>query len=430
MKFATPVKKSLVYLALIIFLALITCRPSADPEMEKPANAARPCQPRITLIGDSSLFIAMARHPMMLFERNNARQNRPSYIFCAAALNYLIKNIFSSLGLDLGDISAYLAYIFINFAALFLALILFDRLLIPAEAAMPFTIIALSVNLLINNVAIVYLWYPHTQIFNIFLPIFLIALSRTILESPDLLLKRFISAGILLGILCTFYGSFILALPVMLISYSVSYRMKEKKNMPPLEAGPSTAVKIAVMAMLIVLPTLVWVIITILATGRYYNLEIAHHRQFIWVWDALKEGGIVNLWRICLYDTIPGYLRLMGTITWKYLLLLTASLIVFRSMGMRMKDISRANKLNITASLLCIVPIAIFFYLQNFYRERLLWNIIPPFLVIAGALLLEVTSRVGRKKRFLINGAVLLTALAPLAISQKTILSLFFCQTK
>lgn len=420
------VGKYFIYLTLIALLALITCRPSADPLMEKPANSARPCQLEIQTIGDSRLFCVMARYPMQLFDKNNFRQSKPLYILSAAGLNYLIHAIFYTFGLNSGlikgYITEYLSYIVLNFSFLFLAIILFDRLFVPSKT-ISFTIVALSIFLLVNDVAIVYLWYPHTQLLNVLLSIFLITISRKILEDPTLFLKHLIPISILSGILCTLYGSFIIALPVIIISYLVSCYINRNNNTHVQIGLLSIVARITIMAALVILPTLVWFIIITNVTGNYYNPEFSNSRRFIWVLDVLKEGGVKKLVLKFLYDVTPWYIKPLSTVSWKYLLLLITSLSIFHVMDIKIRNISYLNKLNILASIICIVPIMSFFYFQirhpYYAQERFFWNVVPPILVIIGALLSEITPRLNHKKRFLINIAFFLTAIAPLAISQK-----------
>ena len=139
-----------------------------------------------TLNCDSPDLLLLAHNPRGLLQEGNVRQDRPTFVLGAFAISKLFffkkdaainravhfatvrgKNFFAPIYF----FKYYLAYIIINILILLCAFSLFRELICREEHCYFFQI-SLAFLLIFNDVVKAFIWSPHTQMFNIMLPLF------------------------------------------------------------------------------------------------------------------------------------------------------------------------------------------------------------------------------------------------------------------
>ena len=138
--------------------------------------------------------------------------------------------------------------------------------------------------LISNNITKTFFWTPHQQMFNTLLPLFCIWLFISVLKnkySPG----RLFLLNFLCGVLLLFYGSFLLLLPVLIISVFYKSRMIMKQKITQ-AFSPVFLSSVAFS-----LPIITWIIILKMTGVNFYSFETEFFRQFIWISDVLKSPG-------------------------------------------------------------------------------------------------------------------------------------------
>ncbi len=123
-----------------------------------------------------------------------------------------------------------------------------------------------------------FLWSPHTQLFNIFVPVFAIAAAAWTLRS-GLTRRLAIAFGLIIGIGITMYPIFPIALALIVM-------------MALLRPWREMALNLAILAALSVVPYLAWYVFVRLKTGDFYSHEIHGYNQVAWLFDAWREGTL------------------------------------------------------------------------------------------------------------------------------------------
>jgi len=180
----------------------------------------------LTVGCDSGEFVALAGNPaLLLTPEHQIRQNRPLY----SALGWAHALPFRPLGLESlglrilgGEVTSesglnyrkylpeYLGFILLNWLLLVASVELFRRLL--EGRSLLETGIVLPVAILIFNEITKFFWEPHTQIFNIFIPVMSLYLFRWMQPRLSTLKwSHMIVIGLLLGLGNLAYGAFAVA---------------------------------------------------------------------------------------------------------------------------------------------------------------------------------------------------------------------------
>jgi hypothetical protein len=232
---------------------------------------------------DSPVFLDIAYEPAFLFIDHgewHTRQARPLYPLLAAGLTPLASHV---PGLrDMNMHPAYPAFVVINLATLVAALGLFTSLVGSSPRAWALGTL-LGLLLFSNDVAKVYTWTPHQQLFNILEPLACACLVRHVACRPSLSAGRLAVYGLATGILVLAYGSFSLLLPAMLLG--IAARAWNGEPVARLAAGGVLAVAG------FSVPTLSWIAFMRGRTGGFYVGEVGACRDFVWMLDAWRRGG-------------------------------------------------------------------------------------------------------------------------------------------
>jgi hypothetical protein len=264
---------------------------------------------------DSAVFMKDAQDTSRLIDGESVYQDRPAHAFTVSALSNLIKvvgfpNTSRAITGNSGEITVYqttyyLSYLILNLLIVLVAANLALRFIHSSIGTFPLytqacisliTIFIVSANELTKS----FFWTPHSQMFNVLLPILAITLISRRLEVNSLKRYLFISSGILA--LMFYYPMYGILLPILLFS---SYSKFLKKSL---------LLFIPLVLFLVYPKTLEFL------GGSYSNYAISNFRQYVWIIDALKQGNIFdrlisNLYSfLSTFPAIPSVLILITII--------------------------------------------------------------------------------------------------------------------
>jgi hypothetical protein len=358
----------------------------------------------IYLNEDSPEFMRLALDPAALLEPHNGRQARPGLIFAAAALAVPLsplKSLAKTLkvradGIDLTKnglenpvekyFPVYAAYIILNILILLLSFDLFWR--ICARAARikngTSTTILVTVCFLLaaNDVVKAFVWSPHTQMFNILVPVFAMWVSIRAAEGALVDRHFVLLTGLIAGLGVTCYFFFIIVLPCILVP-GVVFIIRHRSRIAIWLSG----INFALLVVLTLLPIGLWYLFVRYETGRFFANEIFDVWSN-WLAQAWPHGygailyawlrNLVGLLILGVSQAVPIFavfvlLGAMAVITWNK-----------NSAGFRLQ-------VPVMLSGFLVAAISAAFYATNgAITPRLSFACIPPLIVVGGAVALEV----------------------------------------
>lgn len=345
---------------------------------------------------DSVAFWRLAEHPDIILREGHPRQSRPLFIGLGAVTRAVASPFAVLVGFDGPTSAAQVGYLGLNIALLAAAIGLVGWLLRAVHTPWPI-MAALFAVLVANNIIKAFIWTAHTQIFNLLLPVALVAIVTRTVGAGFPQRRRFLIA-LGLGTLVLAYGSFLAGLPLLLISGEISRRRSGNpmtREVVLREAGLSAV---------FVAPTVLWVGFITLHAGSFYSLETSRYRQFVWVFDA-AESGLGEL--VSQSVTFTGDYRdtlFSGEIA-PFLVLTAIALISFllrRRAGVTPSPAEADLQL---AALLTAATLALFLWPLGFYAQRISFSIVPALLIF-----MAVEGHLRWKEPSLTAGGVLLVA--------------------
>jgi hypothetical protein len=340
---------------------------------------------------DAWTYLVYAEDPRLLLTPNNERQSRPLHIV-AGKVAGMAAYYLSGKTLKQPYFPGYWA---LNFILVYLALVLFLRLARIAEVDLALALAAAPV-LACNLITKMFVWTPHSQIFNIFAPMFGVYLTALVLQRPRVLGPRDgAKLGLVLGVLGLAYGNFFALAPGLLVAAALRLRREgtftPAKFLPPALYLTATAV----------LPTLIWIDVVTIKVGHYYNVEMAEFRQLIWVLDEARKGA----WSL---------IAAMASNTWQFVqtfadqdvavilsLTLVAIAVVMRLKRSRPIDPSAGAEPGreiVQAAGITFGCFFVFFWVLGFYQNRLTFTLVPPALLILVILIEQLASLSSRAR--------------------------------
>jgi hypothetical protein len=359
----------------------------------------------ISLNCDSPEFMRLAHEPSALLEPLNARQSRPGLIAVAAALAWALSplaNLADKLSIKVGptdinpqrianaladDKPAYLAYTITNVAILLAAFYFFRRTCAAwGDESTSSLIIIVAVGLLLvaNDVVKTFVWSPHTQMFNIFVPVFALYASMRA-NAGALIERRFaIFIGVATGLGVTAYPLFIIVLPCVAVCAFI-FALRHGSRV----TWSQSAINFTMFAAFTFIPEALWFAFVRLKTGGFYQREMSRYHLVVWMLDAWHHGFgmLAYLWWSKLE-------LLMGFAALQAIPLITILLGVV-TLGLA----SRSSKRNPQSSFWPLVAIGVlvstitaaFYASAGLIVPRLAYSIIPPLITVVGAVALAVT---------------------------------------
>lgn len=354
---------------------------------------------------DAWEFVRNAEDPSRIFEKDNVRQSRPMYTFIATTIGYplkhAVKKAYKILGFEYSDtinpMIYYSVFVLINFLICFFTLIFFDKTatLILSKNKSDFLIIIFAILFMSNDLVKAFFWTAHQQLFNFFTPVFCIYIMMLILQNK-IRGKNLYWISVFVGFGMLVYGSFLLVLPCMLLA--LFFRNRWKFSLPLLKKG-------AIIAGLVVLPTILWIGIVTKVNGYYYNHEITSYRELVWITDTL--GVSFTKFHDTFFNFTSQYFAMVGKVIIGYILIYFLIIFINKHLlkiNNQKKDHSIELSLITTGSIFFV-----FFWLLGYYQERLVFWLIP---IVFYLILIELNPLLLKFKKpyfkYIIVGLVLL----------------------
>lgn len=359
----------------------------------------------ISLNCDSPEFMRLANNPAALLEANNTRISRPAMILAASGIAAVIAPLVPKPGtlsvaasradIDPARVSsamatmgaAYAAYLLLNLVILCGAFLIMRSLMMkgssagaqpdpPASSGLSMALAGFGLLLISNDVVKAFAWSPHTQMFNILVPV--LCIWTLWMSWKGQLVERWQSflfaLGIGLGVAA--YATFLVCLVCMLAPWIVRQWLR---GFP--DGFWRLALRAAALAGIALLSSIAWYLFVKITTGGFYVHE-AKFNQVIWMADAWRAGPLTLLsaWLGNALDLVmmalPQLLSTAAAVAWTIVML-----------GRGKKGALPALKAAGLAIAFCGVVAASFvaFYATvGFIRPRLAFGIVPPFVVAAG----------------------------------------------
>jgi len=365
---------------------------------------------------DSYEFLHASIKPSLLLKNQSVRQARPVYIWLASGIGYSLHTLSMPLHNNLYDFlklhfsgkynskqlqkatlygSHYMGYILLNLFIMVLSAFLFEKCLLKISRTKRVSTILVCFLLIFLNshpISKAFFWTAHQQMFSVFCPILCIyiGLNRERFLNSN---YRLFTMSILCGLLLLLYGSFLLLLPLLLCSLLLQRYQAHNYNIAYLLGPVLTAIG------LFFVPYIIWVSVLKLNNVRFYNHELEHYRELIWMVDAWKISPsqfFKSLFKnLQLYIATFPYLLL-------YILVLLIPLIIYKVINPEIfKGISTVRDKEILAFVFFIF--LGFFALLGYYVDRLTFSLTPPILLFIGCLLV-----LNKAKKFLWDDIVLI----------------------
>ena len=353
----------------------------------------------ILLNCDAVRFGQDAIEPSGLLMPRAMRQDRPVFVIAAALLTHLLivskvwrlvpTRIYTHLTRLINFehewplhvqyvLCAYFAYILINFVLLLASLIMFHYLTterLDADAG----VAAFASFLVINHLVKHFFWSPHTQMFNIVVPLASVYMCREILQRPFRGVGWFAGAGALTGMLALAYGSFAICMVSGVFAVMVAGRRAGwQGNLLDL------CLRIVALVVGFALPTLSWIVMCKLIAGSYYNHEMLAYRQFVWLLDAERLGWPTFI--SSLISHLMEFMRILLPVL-SFPLMLTGTIIVFAIVTQGgVRAIVKDRQLMLLAIGITTITSFAFLYLMGFYLARIELELVMLVLLAAAIL--------------------------------------------
>jgi hypothetical protein len=396
--------KCFIYLAIILIANIsFLFSPPLPAEIASSKYVTLNKYMRLPVNGDSFAFIGGAIDPSCLFRPNYFRQSRPGFIIMGTLAGYSVYFISYPFRSAIRKImkekftakfgyrdfrhplelyaSAYLGYIFINLIVLLISFFLFGDIVkrLPGVWQNGQLLLYALFFLIVSNQLTKYtFWIPHDQMFNILTPILCLDIGINF-QQNNLSLRKIMLLSLSSGILILVYGSFLLPLPLILFCYAVSIYKKKRITQ-------RIILNLASISAVFFFPTLLWVMTLKLSGLHLYSAEIMEFRQFIWIWDAIKEPGS-SLFS-ALYAHTISFIKTFSS------LIFMAALFIFSALYSRYNPLkSLTDKDNVdyhgTWVLVAFVmaEFLLFYWALGYYADRLTFSIAQIFLFCIAACL-------------------------------------------
>jgi hypothetical protein len=316
---------------------------------------------------DAPEFLALARDPHLVLGPNPIRQSRPLSItvphLLAAGLR--AAGWFTDSDPYLPLAPEYLSYAAINLATLFAALVAYTRVVERVGGAPGVELVFGAVILGVNELTKPFLLNPHTQMFNVFVPLLSVLLTMRLSDRGKALSPMAAAViGLLLGVGTLWYGSFAVAALCASVVQLAIFR------------APMVAI---ILGMATLVPYASWAGYVILAVGTFYNHEATSFRQFVWIADCARAGaeGCVTMLTIKSVD--------MWRASWPVLAAPVACIALLH-VTLRFRGASPAaspHRLAYRRAMaITLGVIAVFTALIGYYVWRLSWMAVPPLVVV------------------------------------------------
>jgi hypothetical protein len=378
----------------------------------------------VSLNCDSFKFMRLARYPAELLEPHGNRQTRPGLILAAAALAVPFSplKIFVE-KLDLVPrvpehfpyatyyapvyASYYAAYIILNILILLLSFYYFWRICERAVKIKNGYLTALLVSvcflLASNDVVKQFMWSPHTQLFNILVPVSAVWVCIRAAEGALLERNFVLLTGLGAGLGATAYFVFVIFLPCIFVA-GIFFVAHHHRHRPALWSSTRNFILLAVLTFL---PIALWYVFVRYETGGFFVNEKADIMEN-WLADALQHGygAVLYAWTQNL-----GGLLSMAAIQAIPIFAVTILAGTIAIVTRVKASAGLFDQVPVGLSSVLVAAVTVAFYATNgAITPRLSFACIPPLIVAGGVMALRVCADLqGVARLTLVYGCALIT---------------------
>ena len=396
----------------------------------------------ISLNCDSPVFLEDAANPSLLLAENSVYQGRPLHITTVGMLGYPVRLITTPIiralnldeqmgfGLDIigkenefrdttfnsqEDVASgielfvpyFITYFLFDVLLLAGAFWMFVRLVSPEKGWQdaPLAVLLVGLLLAVNDLSKAYLLTPHSQTFNLFVPIFCLFAFMQLATKPSR--RSVLILAVIAGLGMLAYAYFAVAVPVGIVALLV-YWLPRDGWWPAVRRIFVDALLLLVITLM---PTLAWMGFVIARNGSFFSFEVACCRQIVWIGDAWNAGGfgevVSQFWGKLIFFAQYGFV--LSIIP----LLMGVLVVVFAGWHLNWREngsINSAQGKRIRLLLTGILTVSgmswLFYSFLGYTVTRLATGIALPMVVLVGLLAQEAATKSDRAQR-LVNVVVL-----------------------
>lgn len=374
----------------------------------------------VNLNCDAPEFMALAVHPSGLLQPQNYRQSRPGMILAAAAITKPLSTLVPAreAGAPPAEdparivdaftryLPAYPAYMLLNVGILLLTFYAWRRTVLAAGldgAGSAPIVVAVGLMLVSNDVAKAFFWSPHTQMFNILVPVLAVYAGVRAWQGALADARFAAGLGLITGLGLTAYGVFALV-PACAAAAALVALVSGRRAFVGRHAA-----NLLLLAALSVLPTAIWYVFVRAAVGSFFSAEV-NEEAFVWMLRLWQDGAGVlaaewfsKFWWMLRYaaaQALP--------------LVVLAAILLY--VAWRQREAARAaareTSAAILAGILVSAAVLVFYTCLGWIFPRLAYPVLPPLMVTAGIFALGIARRMGGAARSMLTRAIVLLALA------------------
>lgn len=270
----------------------------------------------------------------------------------------------------------YAGFIVLNWLLLVGSVILFKPLLRGKSFFEPRVLLPVSM-LIVNQVTRAFFWTPHTQIFNVVLPVATMTLLRPLIPRVKTLnVRNAALIGLVFGILAMAYGAFAVTAgaAVLVILFCDGWQaFKADARRRSLLSATLIAAFFA--------PILIWIVIVTLRVGAFYSPETQRYHEFVWLYQRISDGP--GVYAALVAKNVKTYAQFALHASMIPALLI-AGLVVFFFRKTANGYASRPESDTRAAVIYFMAADSAFYVSMGFYAERIAWTIVPAVLVVLG----------------------------------------------
>ena len=434
---AWPIARMPVWPLFLLGFALLCLGLLIGPRLATEDEAGYNCVGSVALAGpfgfelncDSPEFMWLARDPAGLVDHLNSRQSRPGLILLAALITAplslaippdgpptpVYQGLYDPLRVAATfdqDRPAYLAYILINLALVLASFYVLRRAIerrYPVRTGAEAIIIAATGLLLVaNDVTKAFLWSPHTQMFNILVPVLAVHATQRVVADGRIERAFAIAIGAVVGLGMTAYPAFVV-IPVCMLLPAVAGMLRQ----PLAAARRRDLASLGLLVLLSAAPSALWYAYLRVAADQIFYAEF-HLREVVWMKDALAQGlqAFLGQWFGYLGELLayaaPQALALVALIGW----LAVTLVIAVRRHRIALARLAAAWPMLVIGLYVSCAMLG-FYTCVGFIAPRLAYPAIPPLIVAAGATAIAIAQRLPARPR-----AILAAGCAAIALAQ------------
>jgi hypothetical protein len=324
----------------------------------------------LSLSVDSPLFIRLALEPSELFKPRQLRQSRPGMVLAAAPLALVLARVVQP-----PEVASFLAYVVLHIATLVACFALYLAIVRAPGGRASLPVFLVGLLLLFNDVVTYFMLSPHTALCNILAPLLCLWVADRAWRDDLFHDRRVFLVALLSGVGFASYGSFVLAIPALLLPAAVR-EWSAGRAFGLAFLGRAAAISAVVLA-----PVAAWTALVVAISGAFYSAEVDVFRMFVWMIDGLRAGG----WEAVAAKL--GALTRIGARSGLWMAL-PALLIVAMTFVVHPPP-RRALWLQIRgdaalAVFICLL-FGVFFVLSGFVWRRNIYSSAVPFIALAGS---------------------------------------------